>query len=230
MNGYQRCWNALNWKEIDRVPVIPQNSDMSIHLSGYSMKECLYDPNKLAGALLQAQEKMGYDGIMLGPDASILAEALGAEVVYRDDDPPAVVSHILNDIGEVDKLKSVDLSQNKRVQTWLEATRILLERTNNSLFIICRADQGAFSLATLLRGSQDFLLDLAIGEQKDKIYKLLDYCNDVHIQFAKLVKAVGAHATTCGDAYCGPGLISPAMYEEYVLPYHKQAVYQIKEN
>ena len=59
MNGYQRCWNALNWKEIDRVPVIPQNSDMSIHLSGYSMKECLYDPNKLAGALLQAQEKNG---------------------------------------------------------------------------------------------------------------------------------------------------------------------------
>lgn len=44
MNSFQRCWNALNWKNIDRVLVVLQNSDMSISLSGYSMKECLYDP------------------------------------------------------------------------------------------------------------------------------------------------------------------------------------------
>lgn len=227
MNGYQRCYKALNWLQPDRVPVIPQNSDMSIHMSGYTMKECLYDPNKLANALLSAQEMMGYDGIMLGPDASILAEALGAEVAYRDDDPPAVVSHILEDINEVDKLKSVDLINNPRIKTWLEATKILLDKSKGKLFIICRADQGAFSLATLLRGSENFLLDLAMGEQKDKIHKLLSYCNDVHIQFASLIKKVGAHATTCGDAYCGPGLISPLMYEEYVLPYHKYAVKRI---
>lgn len=36
--------------------------------------------------------KMGNEGIMLGPDTSILAEVLGTEVIYRDDDPPAVVS------------------------------------------------------------------------------------------------------------------------------------------
>lgn len=228
MNGFQRCWNALNWKNVDRVPVIPQNSDMSISLSGYSMKECLYDPKKLANALLQAQERMGYDGIMLGPDASILAEALGAEVIYRDDDPPAVVSHILNDISDVERLKPVDLTKNPRIQTWLEATKILIEKSKGKLFIICRADQGAFSLATLLRGSQEFLLDLAMGEQEILVHKLLNYCNQIHIQFAGLIKSAGAHATTCGDAYCGPGLISPDMYKKYVLPYHIEAVDEIK--
>lgn len=228
MNGFQRCLKALNWEFPDRVPVIPQNSDMAIHLSGYSMRECLYDARKLAFALLQAQEKMGYDGIMLGPDAAILAEVLGAEVAYRDDDPPAVVAPLLSDISEIDKLKEIDLLKSERIRTWLEATQILLEKSRGNLFIICRADQGAFSLATLLRGSQEFLLDLAMGEQKEKIHKLLAFCNEVHIQFARLIKSVGAHATTCGDAYCGPGLISPNMYAEYVLPYHCEAVHQIK--
>lgn len=228
MNGYQRCYNAINWKEIDRLPVIPQNSVMSIMHSGYGMIECLQNPEKLASAALMSVEKYGYDGIMLGPDAAILAEALGCETLHRDDDVPAVVGHLLESIDDVDKLEPIDLTKNNRVVTWLEATKILLEKTKGEKFICCRADQGAFSLATLLRGPENMMMDLLLCEDKTKIYKLLEYCNSVHIQFAKLVQSVGAHATTCGDAYCGPELISAQMYEEFAFPYEKEASEQIK--
>jgi MtaA/CmuA family methyltransferase len=227
MTGYERCHTALQWGIPDRVPVVPQNSDMAIYLSGYGMQECLYNPEKLAFALLEAQERMQYDGILLGPDAAILAEALGCETVYREDDPPAIVNHILSDLSDVDQLHEIDLSKNKRINTWLEATRIILEKTKGKVFVICRADQGAFSLATLLRGSQEMMLDLALGENIPGIMKLLDFCNKIHIQFARMIRATGAHATTCGDAYCGPGLISPEMYMQYALSYQQQAVQQI---
>ena len=229
MNGYTRCLKALNWEKPDRIPVIPQNSDMSIHLSGYGMRECLYDGKKLANALLSAQEKMGYDGIMIGPDASILAEAAGCEVDYRDDDPPAVTAPILTRLDEVDKLEVPDLSKNQRIKAWLDATKAIIEKTKGEIFVICRADQGAFSLASLLRGSQEFMIDLAMGEQPEQVKKLLDFSNKLHIQFAGLIKESGAHATTCGDAYCGPGLISPEMYREYALPYQKEAVKEIQD-
>lgn len=227
MTGYERCMAALQWKKPDRIPVVPQNSDMAIHTSGYGMHECLHNPEKLASALLEAQEKMGYDGIMLGPDAAILAEALGCETVYRENDPPAVINHVLSELSDIDKLPKIDLSRNKRINTWLEASRIILEKTKGKTFLICRADQGAFSLATLLRGSENWMLDLAMEEDVPQIMKLLEYCNEAHIQFARMIKAVGAHATTCGDAYCGPGLISPEMFEQYALPFQQKASAQI---
>ena len=227
MNGYERCMAALTWNKPDRIPVVPQNSDMAIHLSGYGMYECSHNPQKLATALLEAQEKMQYDGIMLGADAAILAEALGCETVYREDSPPAIVGHVLSELSDVDKLQEIDLSKNQRIITWLEASRIILEKTKGKLFVICRADQGAFSLATLLRGSQEWMLDLALGEDIPRIMKLLEFCNCVHIQFAKLIKSVGTHATTCGDAYCGPGMISPEMYEKYALPFQQKASFRI---
>ena len=227
MTGFERCMKALQWEIPDRIPVIPQNSDMAIHTSGYGMKECLYNPHKLAAALLESWEKMKYDGIMLGPDAAILAEALGCETIYREDNPPAVINHVLSELSDVDKLHDIDISKNQRVITWLEATGIVLEKTKGNLFVICRADQGAFTLATLLRGSQQMMMDLALGEDIPGIMKLLDFCNQVHIRFAELVKHTGAHATTCGDAYCGPGLISPAMYKQYALPFQQQASSQI---
>ena len=209
MNGYERCMAALQWGKPDRIPVVPQNADMAINLSGYGMYECSHNPQKLASALLEAQEKMQYDGIMLGADAAILAEALGCETVYREDNPPAIVGSVLSKLSDVDTLQEIDLSKNRRIIAWLDASRITLEKTKGEVFLICRADQGAFSLATLLRGSQEWMIDLAMEEDVPRIMKLLEFCNNVHIQFARLVKSVGAHATTCGDAYCGPGLISP---------------------
>lgn len=227
MNGYERCQAALQWLQPDRIPVVPQNSDMAISMSGYSMYECLHDPSKLASALLEAQEIMQYDGILLGPDAAILAEAVGCEVEYRDNNPPAVVSPILSDLSEIEKLSSVNLVENKRIRTWLEATEVILQKTKGETFVICRADQGAFSLATLLLGNEQMMYALALGESDKEIMKLLAFCNDLHIQFAHLIKSTGAHATTCGDAFCGPGLISPFMYQKYALPFQQEAARQI---
>ena len=36
--GFERCMAALQWKTPDRIPVIPQNSDMAVYMTGYEMK------------------------------------------------------------------------------------------------------------------------------------------------------------------------------------------------
>ncbi len=228
MNGFERCSAAINWIKPDGIPVVPQNTVMAIGSSGYGMIECLKDPVKLANAVLEAQNEYGYDGILLGPDSVVLAEALGCEARYRDDDSPALVAHIIERIEGVDGLEPIDLSKNKRINVWLDAARLILEKTKGDVYVICRADQGAFSLATQLRGAENMMIDLALNVDPARTARLLDFCNSVHIQFARLVKATGAHATTCGDAYCGPGLIGPDLYERFAFPYQKRAVESIE--
>jgi MtaA/CmuA family methyltransferase len=222
MTPYERCLAALNWEKPDRVPVIPQNSDHAIHLAGYDMIEGSKDAKKLANALLEAREKFGYDGIMLGPDAAILAEALGCPTEYRTEDPPAITGHIIESYDDVEKLRIPDMQKDGRLKVWLDATEILLNKCKD-IFIICRADQVAFSLAALLRGMENLSMDLTMGENVEGIQKLLDFCNQCHIEFARAIKAIGAHMTTCGDSYGGPELIGPKRYTQHVFPYEKEA-------
>ena len=57
-------------------------------------------------ATMYLQKKYKFDGLMLGPDAAILAEAAGCEAAYRETDPPAIVGHALENLDDVDKLLS----------------------------------------------------------------------------------------------------------------------------
>jgi Uroporphyrinogen-III decarboxylase len=228
MTSLERCLAALRWKKPDRIPVVPQNSDMAIHLAGFDMIEASKDGRKIALALLESQMKFGYDGHFLGPDAAILAEALGCKIGYRKDDPPAVTGPVLEKLEDIDKLKMVDPYKDGRMPQWLKALEILKERSGDRVLIIGRADQGAFSLACLLRGMDQLMMDIAMGESDELIHKLLNFCNLCHIEFARAIQQAGAHVTTCGDAYGGPSIIGALNYAKYVFPYEKAAAATIQ--
>jgi len=229
VNCFERCAAAINWDKPDRVPVIPQNSDMAMQEAGYSFVEGSHDGEMLADALIKAQKKYKFDGLMLGPDAAILAEAAGCEAAYRETDPPAIVGHALENLDDVDKLKIVDIYKDGRMHAWIKATKILKKEYGNSLFIISRADQGAFSLAALLYGMDKFSIELALNTNPEQVHKLLEYSLNLHVRFAAVLKEAGADMVTCGDAYCGPSLIGPDYYKQYSFDYEKSAVEQIEK-
>lgn len=228
MNGFERCSAALKWERPDRVPVIPQNSVMAIHLAGYDMIEASRNANKLAAALMSSQQRFGYDGIMLGPDAAILAEAIGCETVFRADEPPAVVGPAIKDLSEVGKLRIPDMQRDGRMRIWLEATRMIRDKLGKTVFLACRADQCAFSLAALVYGMDNLAIAIAEGDKVDEIQALLRFCAECHIAFAKAIRDVGADMTTCGDSYGGPALIGPDNYRKFALPWERTAASTIQ--
>ena len=60
------------------------------------------------------------------------------------------------------------------------------------------------------------MMDL-LTEDKRLINDVLEYCRKISAVFAKAQKDAGAHATSIGDAFAGPNLISPDMYREFAL-------------
>ncbi|MGI9860932.1 uroporphyrinogen decarboxylase family protein [Moorella naiadis] len=229
MTPLARSMAALRWEQPDRVPVVPQNSTMAVALAGYDMIECSHDGRKLALAMLACREKFGYDGHFMGPDAAILAEALGCPVEYRPDNPPALTGHVLERLEDVDKLKPLDPSKDGRLPQWLKAVETLVAKEGDRVLVIGRADQCGFTLAALLRGMEQFLLDISLGEKPELVHKLIAFCNQCHIELARAMKRAGAHVTTCGDAFGGPDIVGPPIFNEYVLPYEKEATRAIQE-
>ncbi|MEI8234835.1 MAG: uroporphyrinogen decarboxylase family protein [Verrucomicrobiota bacterium] len=219
MTGLERCETVLAGGVADCVPVVPQAFMFAAGAAGIRVGEFARNAAKMVEAQVACQAKYGYDGCVIDFDDASLAEACGAKVVFRDDDPAIVdeSAPVLKDLRDVDNLRLPDPWNDGRLPIWLEATRLLKARIGDHVFIMGRADQGPFSLACLLRGAQQFMMDLMDEENRDQVKRLIEFCRQACARFALAQKEAGAHATSIGDAFAGPNLISPDLYREFAL-------------
>jgi uroporphyrinogen decarboxylase len=222
MNGFERIHKALKGEWPDRRPVMLHNFMMAAKEAGYSMKEFRESPENAADAFIQSIEKYDLDGILIDFDTTLLAGAAGVLVDYPEHEPARIPSGLLRSWDQFEELKEVDLSKNDRVQIWLETCRLVKKHFGDEKFVRGNCDQAPFSMASMIRGTQDWMIDLMIpGEE---VEKLLEYCTNIGIQFIDLMATTGADMVSNGDSPAGPEMISPEMFRQYALPYEKRLV------
>jgi MtaA/CmuA family methyltransferase len=219
MTGLERCLTVLNGGVADCVPVVPQTFMFAAETAGIKIGELAHNAKKMVEAQVVSQAKYGYDGCVIDFDDATLAEACGAKVIFREEDPAIVDESDLavKEWSDLDKLKLPDPWRDGRLPVWLEATRLLADRIGDHVWIMGRADQGPFSLACLLRGPEQFMMDLMDEDNHPQIDRLIDFCRQACARFAKAQKQAGAHATSIGDAFAGPSLVSPELYRRFAL-------------
>ena len=219
MTHLERCLAVLAGQTPDRIPVVPQTFMFAAETAGIKVGELAHNAKKMVEAQVVSQAKYGYDGCVIDFDDATLAEACGARVIFREEDPAIVDESdlLVKDWSDLDKLKLPDPWRDGRLPVWLETTRLLTERIGDHVWIMGRADQGPFSLACLLRGPEHFMMDLMDEENQPQIDRLIDFCRQACAVFAKAQKQAGAHATSIGDAFAGPSLVSPELYRRFAL-------------
>jgi MtaA/CmuA family methyltransferase len=222
MNGYQRIMSAFRGERPDTVPVMLHNFMMAAREADVSMEQFRRDPTAAARSFIQAVERYGFDGLIVDVNTVTLAAAAGVPIDVPADEPARTAGSLLSDIREVDDLEPVDISAYEGIQSWLETVRLLVGHFGNEILIRGNCDQSPFTLASMLRGSEAWLMDLLDSDQRERVDKLLQHCTGITKQFIRLMSTTGAHMTSNGDSFAGPELISPELYREFALPYEKQ--------
>jgi uroporphyrinogen decarboxylase len=228
MSPQERCLKTIRHEVPDRVPVIPQDAHVGAHLAGLNHLEYATDADKRAAAILKQRARFDFDGVIIGGDTVCLAEAVGVEVEYSKEASPRWKRGCLEGYADIDSLQLPNPGKDGRLPVWVQTVKKVAESIGNSHLVVARADQGAFSLASMMRGMEDFMMDLAMAASdtslRDGIHRLLQYCNDCQFEFITALQEAGAHVVTTGDSIAGPSVCSPSIYEEYCLPYEKQMV------
>ena len=185
MNGFERIKAALAGNPTDKTPIMLHNFMMAAHEYGATMEQFRNDPKVIAGAFIKSIDTYQHDGILVDIDTVTLAGALGVKVDFPINDPARVHDGLLLEIEDIYQLKPINIENYKYVQVWLEAVRLLKEYFKDEIYIRGNCDQAPFSVATMLRGTQNFMLDLMMAEEH-LIFELLNYCNGASVQFIKL--------------------------------------------
>ena len=224
MNGYQRISAALAGVPPDRVPVMLHNFLMAAREAGFSQRQFRDDPVAIAESFIRAVETYGYDGVLVDVDTVTVAEALGVKVDCPDDQPARWAGPRISSLAEIKDVPPPDIAGHPRIMIWLEAVRRLKAHFRDEVFIRGNCDQAGFSLASMMRGPADWMMDLVDERNRDDAHALLSYCTDAAIAFIRLMAATAADMVSNGDSPAGPDLISPAMYAEFARPYEQRLV------
>lgn len=224
MNGYERIAAALRGEVPDSTPIMLHNFMMAAREAGVSMRRFRSDPEALARSFIQAVETYGYDGIMVDVDTVTLAGAVGVPVDAPEDEPARAKGGMLGLLEEIDDLPEVDLLSSVGVQVWLESVRILKRYFGDEIYIRGNCDQCPFTLASLVRGMDSWLMDILDPDNEGRIHRLLDYCTGVTLQFIRHMATTGAHMASNGDSMAGPELVSPSLFRRLALPYERRVV------
>ena len=219
MTGKERVQAALEGKWTDRRPVMLHNFMMAAREEGLSMKQFREDPQLAANAYIHSAEKYDIDGLLIDLSTANLAASLGVPVDYPVNEPARTHGTLISSLEEVQDLSPVDVASDEGIQHWLEITRIVKDYFGEEKYIRGNCDQAPFSLASMIRGSQELMTDLLL--EPEKVKELLEYAMEAGIQFIRLMKETGAHMVSNGDSVAGPEMIQPEFYREYAFPYEK---------
>jgi uroporphyrinogen decarboxylase len=227
MTSLQRCMTVIGGGIPDRVPICLHNFLMAAKEAGIPLEKHLTKPESAARAHLQAVEKYGHDCIIIDLDTTMLAEAMGATRDCTPGEPGHLAAPAIASLDDVAILKPVDPARDGRIPVLVEAVRIMVREVGDRIAIRANADQGAFALAALLRGMQDFMMDLAAEPDHPGIGQLLEVSYQSHLATHRALKAAGAHFTSLGESASGPDVVSPAMFQRFARPYQERLVREL---
>jgi uroporphyrinogen decarboxylase len=220
----ERVQTVLRGGIPDRVPVDLHNFLMVAQASGLPFPEFLQSGEAMAEGHLAAWREFGHDLLILENGTVALAAACGCGIQFLADSAPVLVRPAIASLDELDKLVVPDPYQAQLLRENLKCTRIVSRKIGGQVAIMGRADQGPFSLASMLLGIDNFLLALTEPESHPQLHRLLEFCLETVFRYAVAQREQGAHITSIGESLSGPDVTSPTMYREFEWGYAKRLV------
>jgi uroporphyrinogen decarboxylase len=224
MSAIERVETVLQGGIPDRVPVDFHDFMVAAKASGAPFPEYFRDGAAMAEGQIRSWREFGHDVVLVENGTAALAQACGVGVEYMDDTAPVSFIPAISSLDEVDQLVMPDPYKVDPLRQNLETTRIVVEEIGDEAFIIGRADQGPFSLASMIVGIEEFLIATALPGNEEKLAQLLAFTEEVVYRYAVAQMEQGAHMTSIGESIAGPDVCSPAVYREWAWAADKRLV------
>lgn len=218
--GKKILFEALKGKQTERPPWVPFVGCHGGALISKDAETYLKSGELIAQGVKEAIRQYKPDGIPVAFDLQIEAEALGCQLQWSKENPPVVISHILDD-RSMNDLKIPD-ENSGRIPEILDALRLI--KKDNDDVALYGLVTGPFTLALHLKGT-DILIEMY--DHPDKVKELLSFCNRVAKKMALMYISNGTDVVAMVDPMTSQ--ISPDVFREFVTPVAKDFFDEIRK-
>lgn len=227
------------------VPAGPFAGYYAAEIAGIKLRDYITDGRRIAEGQLKLQEVIGHDILVTAADTYYIAEGFGLQVDHYENALPTSKGPLLESLNDVENLNVLDPGTDGRMPVYLEAARILRERVGDALSVR-GTGTGPFSLAAYLFGIERFLMklmdldapagtedeEMEDGETKEEeglLRHLLEIMTATSLKFLEAQIEEGVDILYLGDSLASLNMVSPAIYRNYVFPYHRNIFQSLKK-
>ncbi|MGD0152817.1 MAG: uroporphyrinogen decarboxylase family protein [Thermacetogeniaceae bacterium] len=215
LTSKERVFRAIRHEEIDRIPIFGNLNAAAPQLIGRKLNlEYFTDGEALAAGALAAWEQIGGDIIAVGSPS--LSNALGADLIWPDNDWPTFNKPVITSHADADRLQALAPDQDKFLQASLQAIRIVKQKVGDRV-PISSGGGCIFNAVADLIGTERLLL--STRRDPELVHKVARVVTETAITHGKLAVEAGADLLGIGGAVSGPACMSPKTYVEIALPY-----------
>ncbi len=221
MNSRQRVLDFLAGLPVDRLPLMPITMMFAADQAGVKYGVYATDHRVLADAQVLTAERFGFDYVSCISDPAREAADCGAQVVYFDDQPPALdeTKALLADKTILTKLKIPDPLGGGRLHDRVKGAALLRQRVGHDLAVEGWVE-GPCAQAADLRGINTLMVDFL--DDPAFVKDLFEFVIEMELRFARAQVEAGADLIGVGDA--AASLVGPRIYQDLIWPYEKKLV------
>lgn len=223
MNPYERVVKRLRGEPVDRPPNFDIMMQFAAHYIRQPLSRYYQDYRVLCDANFAVQQDFSLDILQAISDPYRETHDWGAEIVFPEDGLPVCEHPPLDDDPDIRRLRQ-PIQPGRRMTDRLEAIRLFRQRAGGEVPIMGWVE-GALAEAADLRGVSSLMLDFY--DRPGWLEELLEKCAEVEIAFARAQVEAGADIIGLGDAIASQ--VSPALYEQYALPYEQRIFAAVHE-
>jgi MtaA/CmuA family methyltransferase len=231
MTPIERIRASLNFKEPDRVPLVPFSMTFSAKFAKIPYSVFCKSGEAMAEAQIKAVREFGWDGVTTCSDVARFAEPLGAKVNYPEDDVPRLVEGAIRlatareDFERLKKEKPEYYARIGRAAETVKAVKIIKDELGDECAVI-GSSEGPFQGTMLALGADPAALFLT-KQDPGLLHEILAWYVEYEVAIAKELIAAGADLIFSGEP--ASYWMSPEMFKEFAYPYQKDAYRRITE-
>jgi len=211
MKGLELIKQAFALQEVERVPWVPFVGVHGAHLTGVDAETYLKSSNEVVKGVGKAIEEYNPDGVPVVFDLQIEAEILGCDLQWAPHNPPAVVSHPLNQGKTLADMRLPSITDG-RIPVAVEATKVIRKKYPDvALYGLIT---GPFTLALHLMGTDIFM---KLFEAPDEVMEVMEFCTQVGLKMSEYLLDAGCDIIAVVDPMTSQ--IDPITFESFVTPY-----------
>ena len=221
--------NMQNWKQeymnASVKKAMPVLSFPGCQLLGCSVKDVVTNSRVQADCMVAIANKFDMAAAVGPMDLSVEAEAFGAQIAFSDHEVPTVIGSVL-DIDEPEKAEKLVKPKvgDARTGIYVEAIRLAKQQiTDRPVLAGCI---GPFSLAGRLMDMSNVMI--ACVEEPEMLESVLEKTTEFLTEYITAMKEAGADGIVMAEP--AAGLLSPALNEEFSVPYVKRIFETLKND
>lgn len=203
----------------DRCNIMPLVTSHAARVANISVKEYYTSGISMAKAHLAALDAYRHDAISFFSEVGIIAEAMGSEFEYPENDLPILKTPALAQTP-LRKIPIPDPCTAKRLPVYLEAIDYVYAAVGDRIPILAYVP-APFTTGMMLSEPNEFLIQTI--KAPDRIHEIMEISLQAAIKFCYHIINTGGLPVIV-DPLASSSVVSPSCYKHYALPYERRLI------